>query len=352
MTRFALLPGDGIGREVTVEVEKALAFFVRQGLPFKWKKYDFCADTWLDTGSILSDETFSELKDFDAIFLGAFGDPRIPDSRHAREVVLRLRFDLDLYVNLRPIKLLADNLTALKGRKRADIDFIIVRENTEGVYVGSGGFLRKGTPHEVACQEAIATRMGVDRILRYAFHLAEKRDSHRLVMADKHNALKYVSDLWFRAFEEIAPSWESVQARHLFVDNLCCQLILDPSAFDVIVTGNLFGDIVSDLGAGLVGGLGVVPSANLNPETGIGVFEPAHGSAPDIAGKGIANPVAALLSAAMMLDFAGFPDEAESLKGAVEEAIAAGQTTRDLGGELGTSEVGDAVIRYLEKLAP
>jgi len=346
MARVAVIPGDGIGQEVTAEVAKLLVKLKSQGLPIDFKTYDFSADRYLETGVAMPPGALEKLSTYDAIFAGAFGDPRVPDSAHACAIILGARQKLDLYVNLRPVRLLDERLTPLKGRTKADVDFVIVRENTEGAYVGAGGFVRKGTPHEVALQETVATRLGVERILRYAFELARAR-RRRLAMADKHNALRFSSDLWFRTFTEIAHEYADVEARHLFVDNLCFQLVRDPSQFDIIVTENLFGDLISDLGAGLAGGLGLAPSANLNPEKRLGLFEPVHGSAPDLAGKGVANPMAALLSAAMMLDFVGLPEAASTLERAVETCIHEGLTTPDLGGALKTSAVGDAVLGKL-----
>jgi 3-isopropylmalate dehydrogenase len=347
MARFAVIPGDGIGPEVTAEVTKALRRLGEAGHPVEVQTYDLSAERYLATGVAMPPGTLEELAEYDGIFLGALGDPRVPDFAHAREVVLGARQKLDLYLNLRPVRLLHERLTPLKGRSCRDVDFLIVRENTEGAYVGAGGFVRKGTPHEVAIQETVTTRMGVDRALRYAYEQARSRPRKRLVMADKHNALRYSCDLWNRAFREIAPEYPDVKARHLYVDNLCLQLVRDPSQFDVIVTSNLFGDLVSDIGAALVGGLGLAPSASVNPEKRLGLFEPVHGSAPDIAGQGVANPAAALLSAAMMLRFAGMGEAAEKLDAAVTACVAEGLMTRDLGGSLSTRAAGDAVCQRL-----
>ncbi len=346
MPRIAVIPGDGIGPEITTEVLKVMEALRSKGTPLEWQTFGYSADTYLETGKALPEGVFEELTSFDAVFLGALGDSRVPDSAHARDILLRLRFGLDLYVNLRPVRLPLDTLTPLKGRTVGDIDLVIVRENTEGAYVGAGGFLKKGTADEVAVQEGIATRRGVERVLRFAFEHARRR-RRKLAMADKHNALRFVSDLWFRVFQEMSPCYPEVEARHFFVDNLCYQLVRDPSQFDVIVTSNLFGDLLSDLGAALAGGLGLAPSANINPETGRGLFEPVHGSAPDIAGRGEANPSAALLSLAMLLDFLGLREAAECLHSAVNSCIAAGQVTPDLGGPLGTGAAGDAVRRVV-----
>jgi 3-isopropylmalate dehydrogenase len=347
MARVAVLPGDGIGQEVAAEVLKLLVRLKADGLSIEFKTYDFSADRYLETGVAMPPGALEKLTSYDAIFIGAFGDPRVPDGAHACKIILGARQKLDLYVNLRPVRLLDERLTPLKGRSRADVDFVIVRENTEGAYVGAGGFVRKGTPQEVALQETVATRLGVERVLKYAFELARSRRRRRLVMADKHNALTFSSDLWFRTFTELSRVYADVEARHLFADNLCYQLVRDPSQFDVIVTDNLIGDLISDLGAGLAGGLGLAPSANLNPEKRPGLFEPVHGSAPDLAGKGVANPMAAFLSASMMLDFLGLPEAASRLESAVEACIHEGLTTPDLGGALTTSAVGKAVLNRL-----
>ena len=347
MARFAVIPGDGIGPDVTAEVLKALARLGKSGFPLETRIYDLSADRYLQTGIPMPPGTLEELATYDAIFLGAVGDPRVPDSAHAREVLLGTRQRLDLYVNVRPVRLLHERLTPLKGRSCDDVDLLILRENTEGSYIGAGGFIRKGTPHEVAIQESVATRMGVERILRYAFAQARLRPRRRLAMADKHNALRYTSDLWHRVFRELEPEYPEVEARHFFVDNLCLQLVRDPSQFDVIVTSNLFGDLLSDLGAALIGGLGLAPSGSIHPEKRLGLFEPVHGSAHDLAGKGVANPMAALFSAAMMLEFAGLEEASKRLDAAVRACVTEGLTTPDLGGSLGTRAAGDAVCQKL-----
>jgi 3-isopropylmalate dehydrogenase len=348
MPRFALIPGDGIGVEVTAEVVKVLHDLRDEGLPLQWESYDYSADRYLRTGEGLPDGALSELADFDAIFVGAFGDPRVPDMAHARDILLGLRFKLDLYVNERPVMLLSPSHTPLKGHGPEEVDFVVLRENTEGAYVGTGGFLRHGTPDEVAVQESLATRKGVDRILRYAFERASFL-RRGLVMADKHNAMQFVSDLWYRAFREMAGDYPEVASRHLYADALCHELVRDPSQFGVIVTDNLFGDLISDLGAALAGGLGLAPSGNINPETRRGLFEPVHGSAPDLAGKELANPMAALRSAAMMLGFVGEAEAGARLEAAVRACAQDGQTTPDLGGRLGTRDVGEAIRQRLKE---
>jgi 3-isopropylmalate dehydrogenase len=347
MSRIALLPGDGIGPEVTAEVIKVLDAIRSRGAELNWDVFGASADTYLTTGSALPEDLFLRLSEYDAIFAGAFGDPRIPDSAHAREILLGLRCRLDLYVNLRPVRLLFEAHSPLRSRGVGDVDFLLLRENTEGPYVGAGGGFKPGTADEVATDISLATRRGVERILRFAFSAASSRPRRRLVMADKHNALLHTSGLWYRLFTSLRDEYPTVDARHMFADNLACQMVLDPTQFEVIVTDNLFGDLLSDLGAALAGGLGLAPSANLNPETGRALFEPVHGSAPDLAGRGTANPSAALLSAGLMLDHLRCADWGSRLGEAVGVCLRAGRTTRDLGGVLSTAAAGDAVVREL-----
>ena len=343
MARFGLIPGDGAGIEVVAEVEALLAALRQDGSPVEWQTFGYGADRYLATGEALPAGAMEELAGFDALFAGAFGDPRVPDMAHAREILLGLRRGFDLYANLRPVRPLADWLSPLSACPGDKIDFIVVRENTEGAYVDAGGTWKRGTSEELAVQEAIATRKGVERVLAYAFHLASEHPSKRLHMADKHNALTHVGGLWHRTFEEVRRRFPEVESRHIFVDALCHDLVRDPSRFGVIVTSNLFGDLISDLGAALAGGLGLAPSANLNPETRRGLFEPVHGSAQDIAGKGIANPMAAFLSAGMMLEFLGFGEAGRRLRAAVTTCLEEGSVTPDLGGSSTTAEVGRVI---------
>src|SRR5256712_4463814 len=281
-----------------------------------------------------------------AVYLGAFGDPRIPDMRHAADILLGMRFQLDLYVNYRPVKLLDERLSPLKEKKR--IDFVIFRENTEGAYVGMGGNFKKGTPDEIAVQEDVSTRKGVERIIRYAFDFAKRSGRKSVCMSDKNNVLRFGGDLWFRTFEEVAREYRDVEHFHMFVDVLTMQMVRAPEMFDVIVTNNMFGDIVTDLGAALQGGLGVAASGNINPGK-VSLFEPIHGSAPKYAGQDVANPIGAILTAAMMLEYLGHEDEAQAIEKAVIAAVDAGETTKDLGGALGTKAAGDAVLRRLKR---
>jgi 3-isopropylmalate dehydrogenase len=348
MARIAVIPGDGAGIEVAEAVVPVLQFLDQaQGLGLFFEHFDFGAERYLRTGEALPAgqiDTFR--KDFDAILFGAIGDPRVKGQVHAREILLGLRFGLDLYVNFRPCRLLDDRLSPLKGKGRKDIDFVVFRENTEGQYNGLGGLFKKGTPDEVAISEEINTRKGVERIIRAAFAWAKKQGRTRVTMADKNNAIP-AHDLWIRTFREVAEAYPGIEAQHMYVDALAMQLVLKPEAFQVIVTTNLYGDILTDLGAGLTGGLGVAASANLNPES-TPLFEPVHGSAPDIAGKGIVNPSAMFLTSALMLEELGKPDAARLLEGAVRQSIQALRCTRDVGGTLSTKQAAEAVLENLK----
>jgi len=296
------------------------------------------------TGVPIPEPTWKDLEKADSILFGAVGDPRVDDAGYLSGVLLRLRFELDLYVNLRPAKLYDDRLSPLRKEERRGIDLLIVRENTEGLYVGMGGRFKKGTHDEVAIQEDVNTYLGVTRIVEHAFKVARRE----VVMVDKANAMTHAGALWQQQWKAVAKRHPDKRTRHLYVDAAAMQLVRDPTQFDVIVTGNLFGDILSDLTAELVGGMGIAPSGNINPETKRGLFEPVHGSAPDIAGKGIVNPVGAILSASMMVRHLGHEDIGGAIEGAVEAALRAGECTRDLGGSLSTSEVGDAVAKRLK----
>jgi 3-isopropylmalate dehydrogenase len=337
---IAVLPCDGAGKEVVPEAIKVLR---AAGADFDFQEYDVNADQYLRTGQPIPDQTWNELQRADAILFGAVGDPRVNDAAYLAGVLLRLRFELDLYVNLRPARLYDDRLSPLRREERRGVDLLIVRENTEGLYVGMGGRFKKGTDQEVAIQEDLNTALGVTRIIDYAFQVARRE----VVMVDKSNAMTHAGALWQERWKAVARKHPNVKTRHLYVDAAAMQLVKDPTQFDVIVTGNLFGDILSDLTAELIGGMGVAPSGNVNPETRRGLFEPVHGTAPDIAGKGVVNPVGAILSASMMVKHLGHTDMADAIEGAVKAAIRAGECTRDLGGGLSTQEVGDAVARRL-----
>jgi 3-isopropylmalate dehydrogenase len=337
---IAVLPCDGAGKEVVPEAIKVLR---AAGADFEFEEFDVNADSYLRTGVAIPDGVWKELRAADSILFGAVGDPRVPDPNYLAGVLLRLRFDLDLYVNLRPAKLYDDRLSPLRREDRRGTDLLIVRENTEGLYVGMGGRFKKGTNDEIATQEDLNTYLGVTRIIEHAFQVAKRE----VVMVDKSNAMTFAGGLWQERWKAVAAANPKVKTRHLLVDAAAMQLVKDPSQFDVIVTGNLFGDILSDLTAELVGGMGIAPSANINPSSGRGLFEPVHGTAPDIAGKGLVNPVGAILSAAMMVRHLGVPEMANAIEGAVKSAIRARECTRDIGGELSTSQAGDAVVKRL-----
>lgn len=340
--RIAIIPGDGIGKEVIAEAVKVMSA-VCSGTANKlaFTEFDWGADRYLRDGTSLPPDAVEMFRrDFDAILLGAMGDPRVPSNQHAADILLGLRFKLDLYVNARPCVLFDRRLTPLKDRTEKDINFVVFRENTEGLYVGMGGFFKKGTPDEVATQEDLNTRKGVERIIRYAFDFARRRNYKRVCMSDKSNALAFGHDLWQRVFKEVRADYPEIEASHQYIDNLLMQMVRDPAQFQVIVTCNLFGDIASDLGAQLAGGLGLAPSGNINPE-GVSLFEPVHGSAPGIAGKNLANPMGAILAAGMMLAHLGLAGEARAIESAVRAAITEGKTPAELGGSLGTREVGD-----------
>jgi 3-isopropylmalate dehydrogenase len=347
MLRIAVIPGDGIGIEVTREATKVLGRLAENtDLAFDITEFDFGADRYLTTGSAITNEEFEALSYFDAIFLGAMGDPRVPDNAHAREILLGLRFRFDLFINLRPVRLFDERLTPLKDVKPRDVDLVIFRENTEGIYLGLGGTFKKGTPDEVAVEEDLNTRKGVERIIRAAFEYARTEGRRKVTLTDKANAMQHAGGLWRRVFSEVGSEYGSFPRDAVYIDALALDLVRRPANYDVIVAPNLFGDILSDLAAALAGGLGVAPSANLHPGKP-GLFEPVHGSAPDLAGTGRANPLAAIMTTALMLRQLDYPEPADRLEAAVEKAIKEGKTTPDLGGKLTTEAVGDWVCEQL-----
>jgi 3-isopropylmalate dehydrogenase len=340
VTYIAVLPCDGAGKEVVPEAIKVLR---AAGADFEYEEFDVNADQFMRTGEPIPARVWTKLEQADSILFGAVGDPRVDDAGYLAGVLLRLRFELDLYVNLRPARLYDDRLSPLRHEDRRKVDLLVVRENTEGLYVGMGGRFKKGTEQEVAIQEDLNTHLGVTRIIEYAFQVAKRE----VVMVDKSNAMAFAGALWQERWKAVAAQHPQIKTRHLYVDAAAMQLVRNPSQFDVIVTGNLFGDILSDLTAELVGGMGIAPSGNVNPQTGRGLFEPVHGTAPDIAGKGIVNPIGAILSASMMVRHLGHADMAKAIESAVAAAIQAGDCTRDVGGNLSTSEVGDAIAKRL-----
>ena len=308
--RIAVIGGDGIGPEVTAEALKVIR---AAGVDVSTTDFDLGGARYLRDGEILSDSTLNQLRDFDAILLGAVGTPDVPPGVIERGLLLKMRFELDLYVNQRPF------VGTAPGHAKPH-DFIVIRENTEGPYVGEGGVLRKGTPHEVATQGSVNTRMGVERCVRYAFELASKRERKHVTLVHKTNVLTFAGDLWQRTFDLVAKDFPNVGTAYNHVDAACIYFVQDPHRYDVIVTDNLFGDILTDLGGAVSGGIGLASSANLNPaRTGPSMFEPVHGSAPDIVGTGKANPTAAILSAALMLDFLGESTAAERVREACAE---------------------------------
>ena len=346
--KLAIVPGDGIGVDVTREAVKVLeAVDRRSPLSLELVSFPWSADHYLATGETIPPGAFDELsRNFDAIFMGAFGDPRVPDMKHAADILLGARFKLDLYVNYRPVRCLDDRLCPLKNYSAADVDFVVFRENTEGSYVGSGGNFKTGTPDEIAVQEDISTRKGVERIIRHAFEFAKATGRPKVVMSDKSNAMRFVGDLWQRTFAEVSKEYPEIASSHLYVDALCLQIVKDPRAFEVIVTNNMFGDIVTDLGAALQGGLGMAASGNIHPGR-ISMFEPVHGSAPKYAGTGKANPFGAILTAALLLEHLGRVEEARAIESAVQRCVQARKCTSDVGGALSTSQAGDAVCEEL-----
>jgi len=349
--RLATVPGDGIGPEV---VREALRVLAALGVPADVTAFPWGADHFLATGETVPSGAFERLaRDFDAVLAGAFGDPRVPDGRHADEILLGMRRRLDLYLNVRPVKALHDSVVPLKRAREVDVDFVIFRENTEGAYSGRGRVTSALTPDEEAVEEDVTTWRGVARVCRAAFLFARTFDKPRrlgrparVLMADKHNVQKRGGGLWVRAFREVAAEFPDCEARHMFADALGHEMLRDPASLDVVVTSNLFGDVLSDVGAALQGGLGMAPSGNVHPGR-TSVFEPVHGSAPPLAGKGEANPFGAIRSLGMLLGHLGRADLERRVEKAVAACLAAGETTRDLGGALSTEEAGRAAAARL-----
>lgn len=337
MSTVAVVPGDGIGPEVVAESMAAVA---ELGLGIDFDVLDgINARTYRAHGTAMTDADFDRVRKSDGVLVGAIGHPSVRDPAYGRSVLLRMRFELDLYANHRPVRLLHDRLSPLRDPTRRGIDCVIVRENTEGLYAGIGGALRTGTDAEVAVDTEVSTHAGVTRVLRYALSVATRS----VCMVDKANAVENGGGLWQRCWERERAARPDLQTGHLYVDVAAMRLVRDPCSFDVIVTNNAHGDILSDLAAEVGGGIGCAASANVNPETGAGLYEPVHGSAPDIAGTGLANPVGAVLSAALLLDRLGHTAPAGALRTAVEQTVAAGRCTPDLGGDLDTRAAGAAI---------
>lgn len=350
MAKIALIAGDGIGVDVTREAAKVLRTISdKRGLGLELVDWDLGAERYLRTGVAITDDEMAELATYDAIFLGALGDARVPDNAHARAILLGMRFRFDLYINLRPVRLLDARFCPLKDVKEADVDIVIFRENTEGLYVGVGGQFKRDTPDEIAVEQDVNTRKGVERIIRAAFEYAKTNGRKRVTLTDKANAMQHAGELWRRTFKQVASEFAGIETHAVYVDALALDLIRRPAAYDVIVAGNLFGDIISDLAAALAGGLGLAPSANLHPGKP-GLFEPVHGSAPDLVGTGKANPLAAILTVGLMLENLGQPELNDAIEQAVRAALKDNRVTPDLGGTLSCSEVGDWVCGRLEDL--
>lgn len=353
--KIAVMPGDGIGKEVVPEGLKLLKEVARKfGFTYTTTDYPFGAEYYLEKKITLPDSSLKEIAAHDAIVFGAVGaDPRgnalIPQGLIETDILLRMRFELDQYINLRPTRLLPGVPTPLANLKPGDLDMIIVRENTEGLYCGNGGFLYKNTPHEVANQIEVTTRHGVERAIRYAFEYAKNNNRKKVTLVAKTNVLRFAHNLWMRAFEEVKKDYAGIATDYHHVDACTMYMVTKPKTYDVIVTTNMFGDIITDLGAAIQGGMGMAASGNLNPtRQAASMFEPVHGSAPDIAGKGYANPIATFLSVAMMLDFLGQSAAAKSINEAVAKTVAdAKNHTRDLGGTASTPQVTEAVMAHL-----
>jgi 3-isopropylmalate dehydrogenase len=343
---IAVVPGDGIGKEV---IPAALEVLRASGAAVEFTQFDWSADRYLKDGTTIPADGFAMLeRDFDAVFVGALGDPRVPTNIHAKEILLGMRFKMDLYANVRPVKLLDESLCPLKNVKPQDVDFVVIRENTEGPYVDAGGVFKQGTSDEIATQEDFNTRKGVERVIRFAFELARKQGRKKVLMSDKSNVMTFAGGLWQRVFKLVAAEYPDTQSQHMYVDALCMHMARNPKQFDVIVTNNMFGDIITDLAAALQGGLGMAASGNIHPGK-TSMFEPVHGSAPPFAGKNIANPIGAISTAAMMLDHLGFTAEAARINQAVLEAVRQRKTTQDIGGAFGTREAAEWIAKEVSR---
>lgn len=344
--RIAVIPGDGIGKEVLPESIRVLEKVGgRFGIDFDWKEFPWSCETYLKTGEMMPEDGIEQLRGFDGIFLGAVGFPGVPDHASLWGLLIPIRRAFQQYANVRPIKLFEGVQTPLAGRGAGDIDLVIVRENNEGEYSEMGGRIYAGTPHEMVIQESVFTRMGVDRILRFAFELARKRDKKHVTSATKSNGIIHTMPFWDERFEAISTDYDDVTTDQFHIDILSAHFVQHPDWFDVVVGSNLFGDILSDLGAAVVGGMGLAPAANINPEGDYpSMFEPVHGSAPDIAGQGIANPIAQIWTGAMMLDHLGHADAAAAIEQAIAVILREGAVrTPDLGGQASTESLGTAI---------
>ena len=346
--RIAVVPGDGIGPEVIAQGIRVLEKVQQtHGIKLDLVQFDWGAEKFLREGVTLPEGSLEKLtNEFDAIYAGAFGDPRVPSNKHAEDILLGMRRGLDLYINLRPVRLLDQRLTPLRNAQVEDINFVVFRENTEGAYCGAGGFLKKGTNDEIATQEELNTRRGVERIIVAAFEYARVQGRKRVTMADKSNVQRFGGDLWQRVFREVANDYSEIEANHQYVDAMAMFMVLNPSQYDVIVSNNLFGDILTDLGAAIQGGLGLAASGNIHPGK-VSLFEPVHGSAPALAGKGTANPIGAILTSAMMLEYLGYKPASDAIERAVRASVVENRTTPDLGGNLTCEQVGTEILERI-----
>ncbi len=352
MYRIAVIPGDGTGPEVVAQGLKVLeAAAEAKGFDYEATSFDYGGDRYLATGEVLPEGAIDELRGYRAIFLGAIGHPGVRPGILEQGILLKLRFELDQYINLRPVKLYPGVDCPLKGKGPEDIDLVVVRENTEGLYVGSGGFIRKGTCEEIAVQESVNTRVGVERCVRFAFEYCRERDKEKkLTLCGKTNVLTYAHDLWERVFNEVAAEYPDITTDYAHVDAICMWFVKNPEWFDVVVTDNMFGDIITDLGAMIQGGMGIAAGANINPE-GTSMFEPIGGSAPKYTGKNVINPLAAIAAVQMMLEFLGEKEAGRLVEDAIIESLASGRVKSLSAGKMGmgTDEVGDMIADYVRK---
>jgi len=348
--KIAVISGDGTGPEVVREGLKVLnAVAKKQGFKLDLVNYDLGGERYKKSGEILPDSVISELRSVDSIFLGAIGHPDVKPGILEKGLLLRLRFELDQYINLRPVKLFPNVETPLANKKPEDIDFVVIRENTEGLYAGAGGFLRRGTPNEVAIQDSINTRMGAERCIRYAFEFTQKRNMKKmLTLCGKTNVLTFAFDMWERCFYEVAKEYAGIKPDYAHVDATCMWMVKNPEYFDVIVTDNMFGDIITDLGAMIQGGMGIAAGGNINPE-GVSMFEPIGGSAPKYTGRNVINPLAAICAGGMMMDEIGRPEAGAAVEKAVHTALSSGKIKSLSAGKMGltTTEVGDLVASLI-----
>ncbi|OQA91466.1 MAG: 3-isopropylmalate dehydrogenase [Elusimicrobia bacterium ADurb.Bin231] len=348
--KIGVLPGDGVGPEIIVEGLKVLdAASKKTGVKYELINYDFGGDRYLKTGEVLPDSAIQEFKKLDAIYLGAVGHPDVKAGILEKELLLRIRFELEQYVNLRPVVLYPGVWTPIKDKEPKDIDFLVVRENTEGIYCGIGGAFKKGTNDEVATQLDVNTYKGVERCIRYAFELAKKRNRRKkLTLVDKANVLTYAGGLWQRVFAEVGEKYQDIEQDHAYVDATCMWFVKNPEWFDVLVTNNIFGDIITDLGAMIQGGLGAAAGGNINPE-GVSMFEPIHGSAPKYTGKNVINPIATIAAGAMMMDVLGEEETSSLIDSAIRKVLSSGKIKSMSAGKMGysTTEVGDLIAKEI-----